>query len=198
MRAFVAVFPPPRIRAAAVAGARATVRRLAGGDRVQWTRPENVHLTLKFLGNAREEILGDLRAALENICAAHMPFDVELAGLGAFPSARRARILWLGIGAGFEELRSLAADVDIALMSLGFEREERPYTPHLTLGRIRGRPASLDLPPDAVEFRFRVPRVDLVESTLTPEGAVYKTVGAFALGRGTRERARGLPEERRS
>ncbi len=185
MRTFVAVFPPLRIGAATTTGARETVRRLGGSaDRVRWARPENVHLTLKFLGDVREEVLGDLHAALEEVCAGHAPFDVELAGLGAFPSAQRARVLWAGVGTGFEELRSLAADLDEALSPLGFEREERPYTPHLTLGRVRGRPVSFDLPPDAGGAEFRVRRVELVQSTLPQGGAVYKTIGAFALREG--------------
>ena len=180
MRTFVAVFPPPEIRAAAIAGARETVRRL--GDRVRWIKPENVHLTLKFLGDVREEALGTLCASLEEICARHAPFDVELVGLGAFPSARRARILWVGVGAGSDQLRALAADLDAAFASLGFEREKRSYAPHMTLGRVRGRPASFDLPSDAKDLGFRVRRVELVESTLAPEGALYRTVKAFALG----------------
>ena len=184
MRTFVAIFPPSGLQAAVTTGARETVHRLGGlANRVRWVRPENVHLTLKFLGDIREEALGDLRAALEKVCAGHAPFDVEVAGLGAFPSAQRARILWAGVrGAGFEELRSLAADLDDAIASLGFEREERPYTPHLTLGRVRGQPGNLDpLPEDAENSGFRVRQVELVESTLTPKGAVYQTVGAFAL-----------------
>ncbi len=187
MRAFVAVFPPLKIRAATTTGARETVRRLGGpADRVRWAKPENVHLTLRFLGNVREEVLGDLHAALEEVCAGHAPFEVELAGLGAFPSARRARVLWTGVGAGFEELGSLAADLDEALSPLGFKREERPYTPHLTLGRVRGRPVSFDLPPEAGGPKFQVRHVELVESTLTQGGAAYKTVGTFALREGGR------------
>ena len=179
MRAFVAIFPPPEIQAAAIARALESVRRL--GNRVRWTKPENVHLTLKFLGDIQEEVLGNLCAALEEVCTKHTPFHVELARLGAFPSAWRARILWVGGGAGFDRLRVLAADLDDAFAPLGFEREERPYTPHLTLGRVRGRPASFDPPPDAGGLGFRVRRVELVKSTLTSEGAVYRTVEAFAL-----------------
>ena len=182
MRTFVAVFPPPRVRAAAVAGAREAVRRLGGpADRVRWVRPENAHLTLKFLGDVREEVLGNLRVALEKACAGHAPFDVELAAFGAFPSARRARTLWAGVGAGSDRLRSLAAGLDAALAPLGFEREERAFAPHLTLGRIPGRPVSFDPPPDAEGLGFRVRHVELVESTLTPQGAVYRTVRTFAL-----------------
>lgn len=184
MRAFVAVFPPLEVRAAAVAGARAAVRRPSGdpsGDRVRWTRPENVHLTLKFLGDVREEVLGDLSEVLGEVCANHAPFDAGLLGLGAFPSARRARILWAGVGAGAGALISLATELDGALASLGFEREKRLYTPHLTLGRVRGRPASLNLPPPPKTREFRVRRVELVKSTLTERGAVYETVEDFAL-----------------
>lgn len=179
MRAFIAIFPPPEIRAAAVARAREAVRHL--GNRVRWAKPENVHLTLKFLGDVREEALDDLCAALGETCARHAPLDVGLAGLGAFPSARRARILWVSAEASSDRLRALAVDLDAALAPLGFEREERAFVPHMTLGRVRGRPASFDLPPDAQRLGFRVRRVELVESTLTPEGAVYRTVRAFAL-----------------
>jgi len=177
VRVFVAIFPPPEIRKKTLVSAR----RLSSEDRVRWTRPENVHLTLKFLGDVRKETLDDLRAALGEACAGHAPFDVALAGLGAFPSTRRARILWAGVGAGSNRLRSLATDIDAALAHLGFEREKRPYVPHLTLGRVRGRPASLDLPSTTRELRFRVRHVELMESTLTAEGATYRTVEDFAL-----------------
>jgi RNA 2',3'-cyclic 3'-phosphodiesterase len=178
MRAFVAVFPPPEVRREALAWAT----RLTSDDRVRWTRPENVHLTLKFLGDVRAESLDGIRVALGEVCAEHAPFDAVLAELGAFPSARRAKILWVGVGAGSERLRSLAADVDDALASLGFEREKRPYVPHLTLGRVRGRTLNFDLPPGVEGTGFRVRRVELTESTLAPKGATYRTVGDFALG----------------
>lgn len=173
MRAFVAIFPPPEVREKALG----TARRLIPNSRIRWSKPENVHLTLKFLGDVREETLGDLHAILEGVCARHAPFDVGLAGLGAFPSARRARILWTGVDRGSEQLRSLAADLDEALVSLSFEREERSYEPHLTLGRVRGRPVSLKLPGEAnQDLRFQTRRVELTQSTLTDKGAVYKTV----------------------
>jgi RNA 2',3'-cyclic 3'-phosphodiesterase len=178
MRAFVAVFPPPEVRRETLAWAR----RLPSGNRVRWTRPENVHLTLKFLGDIRAEALDGIRAALGEVCAKHAPFDVALTELGAFPSARRAKILWIGVGVGSDRLRSLAADVDDVLAPLGFEREKRPYVPHLTIGRVRGRPVNLDLPSGVEGTGFRVGRVELTESTLAAEGATYRTIGDFALG----------------
>jgi RNA 2',3'-cyclic 3'-phosphodiesterase len=178
VRTFVAVFPPPEVQERALAMAR----RLPLGGRVRWSRPENVHLTLKFLGDIREEILDNLCTALEKVCERHTAFDVGLAVLGAFPSARRAQILWAGVGEGSDRLRRLAESLDAAFAPLGFEREKRPYTPHLTLGRARGKPASFDPPPVEEDLgEFRVGRVELTESTLTHEGAIYRTVRAFAL-----------------
>jgi RNA 2',3'-cyclic 3'-phosphodiesterase len=177
VRTFVAVFPPPEVREEALARAR----RLSMGGRVRWSRPENVHLTLKFLGDVREEVLDDLCATLEEVCGRHAAFDAELAGFGAFPSARRVQILWAGISAGSSGLRSLATDLDAALAPLGFEREKRPYTPHLTLGRARSKPASFEPSPEEYLGEFRVRYVELTESKLTSEGAIYRTVRAFAL-----------------
>ncbi len=177
MRTFVAVFPPPEVREAALARAR----RLSVGGRMWWSRPENVHLTLKFLGDVQEEVLDDLYTTLEEVCGRHAGFDAELAGFGAFPSARRAQILWAGISAGSGGLRSLATDLDATLAPLGFEREKRPYTPHLTLGRARSKPASFEPSPEEYIGEFRVRYVELTESKLTPEGAIYRTVRAFAL-----------------
>lgn len=179
MRTFIAVFPPLEIREEALAKAR----RLFVGERVRWARPENVHLTLKFLGDVREEGLDDLCAALEEVCRRQAAFDADLAGFGAFPSAQRAQILWVGIGAGSSELRSLAANLDTALAPLGFEREKRPYIPHLTLARTRSKAARASFKPLPEEYlgKFQVRHVELAESTLAPEGATYSTVRAFAL-----------------
>ena len=179
MRIFVAIFPPLEIRRKALEKAL----RPPLGQQVRWIAPRNAHLTLKFLGDVQEEVLGDLRVILEETCDRHATFGIELKELGAFPSARRSRIIWAGVGVGSEELRSLAADLDKALVPLGFEREERPYTPHLTLGRVRGRPADLSPLSDTMDLNFRVRYVELVESRLTERGAIYQTIEAFALRR---------------
>ncbi len=178
MRLFVAVFPPPEVREEA----SRTARRLLSDGRIRWSRPENVHLTLKFLGDVDEESLDGLRTVLKDACAAHAPFEARLAGLGAFPSARRARIIWSGVGTGSEQLRSLAANIDVALSYSGFERETRPYEPHLTLGRVRGQPVSLDLPQEAGNgLLFKIRRIELIESTLADKGPVYKSIEDFVL-----------------
>ena len=177
MRTFIAVFPPLEIREEALARAR----RLSLRGRVRWSKPENIHLTLKFLGDVREEMLDGLCDALEEVCGHHTTFDTGLVGFGAFPSPRHAQVLWAGIGTGFDGLRSLAANLDTALAPLGFGREKRPYIPHLTLARTRSKAASIKPPPEENLGEFQVRHVELTESTLAPEGATYRTVRAFAL-----------------
>ena len=177
VRAFVAVFPPPEVRETLVRAAR----KLPVGGEVRWVRPANVHLTLKFLGDVAEADLSRVGAVLEAIRGRHEPFEVAFSGFGAFPSGRRARILWAGIGEGSERLRALARDVELSLEPLGFEREARPYTPHLTLGRARGRPASLVDTAEASEPgpHFWVRRMELMKSVLGGAGAEYSTLAAY-------------------
>jgi RNA 2',3'-cyclic 3'-phosphodiesterase len=178
VRAFVAVFPPPEVREALADAARS----LPVTGKVRFTAPANIHLTLKFLGDVREEDLARVADALEPVRERHGPFEAAISGFGAFPSARRAKILWAGVGEGSEALISLSRDVEESLEPLGFERENRPYVPHLTLGRARGRPAKLEdagVPPRV--SRFLVDRVELVRSTLGKDGAVYSTLAAYPL-----------------
>lgn len=180
MRLFVAVFPPIEVRQAALHAARDAMRDLE--DRVRWTRLENVHLTLKFLGEVSDEKLKQVSAALREVCASHTPFDASLASIGAFPSERRARVVWAGTGAGSEELGVLAADVEAALESLGFGREGRAFVPHATLGRVRGKPVGLELPAVVPgEPGFGVACIDVVKSTLAQRGSVYETLESLTL-----------------
>lgn len=178
MRAFVAVFPPPEVQEA-LAGA---AHRLPVVGKARLTPPANVHLTLKFLGDVPEDDLSRVAEALESLRERHEPFEASISGFGAFPSPKKARILWAGIGQGSDRLRALARDVDESLEPLGFERENRPYFPHLTLGRARGRPVVLETveTPSPVPG-FPVRRVDLVQSVLGEGGAAYSTLAAYPL-----------------
>jgi len=178
VRAFVAVFPPLPVRRA-LAGA---ARELQMAGEVRWVRPENLHLTLKFLGEISDDDLSLVSGALEPLGPRYAPFEAGLSGFGAFPSPKRARIVWAGIGEGSEPLRSLATDVEASLEPLGFVREGREYTPHLTLGRARGRPVRLGAveSPSALPG-FTVTGVELVESTLGAAGATYSTLATYPL-----------------
>jgi RNA 2',3'-cyclic 3'-phosphodiesterase len=178
VRTFVAVFPPPEVREALIGAAR----ELPVTGKVRWVRPANVHLTLKFLGEVSEDALVRVAEALEPVRLRHHPFEVEFSGFGAFPSARRARILWAGISEGSDRLRALARDVEVSLESLGFEREDRAYVPHLTLGRARGRPVALtavETPPTVPGFSVR--HMELVKSVPGEAGTTYSTLANYLL-----------------
>jgi RNA 2',3'-cyclic 3'-phosphodiesterase len=172
VRTFVAVFPPPAIREALFRAAR----DLPASKAFRLIGPEKLHLTLKFLGNVAEDDLSRVAQALEPLRERHEPFEVSISGFGAFPSERKARILWAGVGEGSEPLRAVALSVEDLLEPAGFGREQRPYVPHLTLGRARGRQAKLDdasvSPP---VLRFTLSSVDLVES-VPGEGEVTYSV----------------------
>jgi RNA 2',3'-cyclic 3'-phosphodiesterase len=179
VRAFVAIFPPPETREALVGAAR----ELPVDGAVRWVRPENVHLTLKFLGEvSKEDLLDRVAEALEAVCGRHAPFEAGPSAFGAFPTAKRARILWAGIHEGSARLRALAEDVEASLEPLGFGREDRAYTPHLTLGRARGGAVVLEAveTPSTVP-NFSVRNVELVQSVLGGAGAAYSTLATYPL-----------------
>lgn len=107
------------------------------GTGVKWTRPENLHLTLLFLGEVEELEVVSICRVVQQRARKHAPFSLEVAGLGAFPNTRRPKILWAGITDGVAELRALHADLEEGLLDLScYRREDREYTPHLTLGRL--------------------------------------------------------------
>jgi 2'-5' RNA ligase len=170
MRTFVAVFPPRRVREALSRAAH----NLPTSRDFRLIGPEKLHLTLKFLGDVAEDKLSRVTQALEPLSERHEPFEVSTSGFGAFPSEKKARILWAGVGEGSESLRAVAQNVEDLLGPAGFAREQRPYVPHLTLARARGRQAKLEVasvsPP---ALRFTVSGVDLVKSTPGADGVTY-------------------------
>ncbi len=179
MRAFVAVFPPPEVREALLGAAH----ELPVAGAVRWIRPENVHLTLKFLGDIPNgELLDRVGVALEAVCGRHEPFEAGTSAFGAFPSTGRARILWAGIDEGSDRLRALAEDVETSLEPLGFGREDRAYTPHLTLGRARTRPVVLgDAEAPSTVPSFTVRDAKLVQSVPGGAGVTYSTLATYLL-----------------
>ena len=177
MRTFVAIFPPQRVREALFRAAR----DLPASKAFRLIGPEKLHLTLKFLGNVAEDDLSRVEQALEPLRGRHEPFEVSTSDFGAFPSERRARILWAGVGEGSGPLRVVAQSVDDLLEPAGFGREHRPYVPHLTLGRARGpgvkiEDTSVSLP----TLRFSVSGVDLVESVPGEGGVTYSVLETYS------------------
>ncbi|MGH7672820.1 MAG: RNA 2',3'-cyclic phosphodiesterase, partial [Gemmatimonadales bacterium] len=133
IRSFVAILLPDAVREAVAA---ATERLRSLGGVVAWVPPQNLHVTLQFLGGQSEEGLVAAEAALDDAATRSVPIEVTLHGIGAFPGLERPRILWIGLAQGALEARALQARVADALAAAGFPREERPWHPHLTIGRV--------------------------------------------------------------
>jgi len=151
---------------------------------VAWVARDNLHLTLKFLGGVEPDRLDTLAETLTTAVARRPVFALTVRGLGAFPSRTRARVLWAGVDAG-AALATLATGIDAAVEPLGFAREARPFSAHVTLGRVREpRPnprLAEALALDDVLGRQRVVRVSLMRSELSPRGARYTELATAAL-----------------
>ena len=179
-RLFLAVFPSAAVLAGA---ARVTDALRERGDGVAWVKRENMHYTLRFLGEVDAESAVAAAEAANEAAAAHAPFAAALAPAGAFPEPRRARVLWLGMSAGAAAMCALAATLEDALAARGFARDAQPFSPHLTLGRVRlpgDWTARLAAAP-APRARFRVERIELVRSTLGAGGSRYERLHGAAL-----------------
>jgi 2'-5' RNA ligase len=175
-RTFIAIELSPPVRARFDELQR--LLKPAGAD-VRWVRPDRAHLTLKFLGDATDEQIEAMEAALDEIAPATAPFEVAFGGVGVFPNERRPRVLWIGITDGVEELRSLASAVDARAEAAGFERERRAFSAHVTLGRFRS-PAGWERLHELVESnaafdagRLEAREVALIHSILSPQGPTY-------------------------
>lgn len=146
-------------------------------------RPEGAHLTLRFLGEASPAAVGDVREALARAASLCPPFDARLRGLGTFPERGSPRILWLGVLVP-DAVLLLQAACERAAVAAGFPPEERPFRPHLTLGRWRQREKRPELPADVDLGLARVVSLVLFRSDLRREGAVYTPLARFPLGEG--------------
>lgn len=195
IRAFVAVELTEDVRRA-IAQVQAQVkaelsrelRRTAPDARLQWVRPQSSHLTLKFLGDIREDQVDEIAQTLAQVAARRPAFSLAIAGLGVFPDARAPRVLWVGLN-GAEPVIGLARAVDQALAELSFAPEARPFNPHLTLARIKERAREIGSalgtlgllaqagpqgnPPGNPVATLPVRSIALMRSELRPSGAVY-------------------------
>jgi len=188
LRLFVALFPPPEVVGAADA-AFEPLRRELEASAIRWTAPEQIHLTLNFIGPATRERAGAFSDAIAAAAARHAAFEIVAAGAGVFPDARRPRVIWAGLAGQTDYLGALKKDLDGALAPLGFKPEERPFHPHLTFGRVNGlSPREREaLGGHLVRLggtRFGVWRareIRLMRSVLLPQGAQYSVLESFGL-----------------
>jgi len=161
---------------------------------VRWVSPEKIHVTLKFLGEIPAEQVETVCQATARVAASTAPFELEAAGAGVFPNLRRPRVVWVGVQGDLSALHALQASLERELAQAGFPREERPFSPHLTLGRVQERAApaearSLGQAVAALEVpslgRWRVEQVVVMRSDLRPEGPMYTPMRVLRLGGGS-------------
>ncbi|MFO8073720.1 MAG: RNA 2',3'-cyclic phosphodiesterase [Polyangia bacterium] len=155
------------------------------GLRVRWVPPQNLHVTLRFLGQLTEPMIRSIQDALEPIAERHPPFEMRSSGLGAFPDIERPRVIWLGVETPEDELRGLHDDVAAVLDEIGFESEPRPFHSHLTLGRVKkgsagGAAALAEMdPPEAGTSLVR--ELVCYRSDLHTDGADYRALWRLRL-----------------
>jgi len=185
MRTFIAIEVPDEIKAALTE----VQRRLKGSGVVDasWLRPEGIHLTLKFLGEVLESKIPDIINGLRSAAEGTGSFRLEVSGIGTFPNPKNARVVWVGLSGEVEKLTRLQAAVEEAVSAIGFERDSRAFTPHLTLGRIkyiRSRDKWLKALDEVKDIRlsgFDVTAVSLIKSELKPSGAEYTEISRTEL-----------------
>lgn len=184
LRCFVAIAIPPQVRSA-IDKEMEMLRHL--GRDIKWVSPANIHLTLKFLGDTPEDRIDDIEAALMGAATGIGPIRADATGAGAFPNPRRPNVFWAGLTVP-DELGILKERIEAALANLGFQREDRPFRPHLTVGRLRrgGHPpkrlmAALEEIKDIFFGTFEINELLLMKSDLEPKGPVYTTLRTIPL-----------------
>jgi RNA 2',3'-cyclic 3'-phosphodiesterase len=188
IRAFLAIAPS----AAVVQEIGSIQRRLqhSCSFAIRWLKPESIHLTLKFFGDVSEEDIMVLARIVEQHSPVLAPLQLTVKKLGVFPSLHRPRVLWIGLEGETAPLSTLQQNLEQGWAACGFNREDRAFRPHLTIGRIK----SPRLAGDPVKFMaqagdcstgsFRADGLTLFQSLLTPQGAVYTQLAWFPFGGG--------------
>jgi 2'-5' RNA ligase len=184
-RTFIAVDIGDATRASATALQKELSK---GGADVKWGAPETMHVTLLFLGEVDDRELHAVCRAVKEVAAGEPPFALRVAGVGAFPTPRRPKIVWAGITEGAEPLRRLYSALEGRMLELGcYRKEERGYTPHLTLGRAKSDADSAALAAEIPKRaawdggRTTADEVLVFGSELTRDGPVYTVIGRAPL-----------------
>ena len=175
IRTFIAINIPDHVREAIREFQKKLKEHRAD---VKWVRPESIHITLKFLGDVEIGRIDKIAHAVQDAVKDTEPFAVSVSGVGMFPNERRPRVLWVGVKEGAEILSDLAGKIDHALSTMGFEKEKRKYSAHLTLGRVRSpgyiEKTVKDMRSMGFESEpFTVGSIEVMKSQLLKTGALY-------------------------
>jgi len=190
MRVFIAVELPERTKKEI---ARVQERIKNTSNRIKWVDPSSIHITLKFLGELKEDLLSGVFKTTREVAEKFSPFTIKIRGTGAFPNPGNPRVIWMGIEEGSSQLARIAEELEKKLSHQGFPRERRKWVPHLTLGRVKELKDRENIkklitkeeqtPGGVVE----VERITVMQSRLTPQGAIYIPLQCFSLKGGEDE-----------
>ena len=188
IRSFIAIELPEEVKT----GLRRiqTELKLPEHTFVKWVAPESIHLTLKFLGNISPQKVTEITRVMEQASQEVVPFQLEVTEVGAFPNLRQPRVLWLGIKGAIDKLVAWQQRIDSGLVPMGFPKETRPFTPHLTLARLRDGVSPKDRvsfgelitkTPVEASYKIDVNSLSLMKSQLLPGGAAYSRLAEVKL-----------------
>jgi 2'-5' RNA ligase len=155
---------------------------------IKWVVPENLHLTLKFLGSTPEDMIPKIGETLENVRSSYDPFYIRIYSTGVFPNKKYPRVIWAGIEDS-AALKKLSDDIELSMSVLGYPKEGREYKPHLTLGRVRSRQEIINVVTELDNFRekefgtLHVNGIKLMKSELNPKGAEYSCLFDIPFGK---------------
>jgi 2'-5' RNA ligase len=155
--------------------------------KIDWVRSDQLHLTLKFLGDTTESSIGRVQSTIKNITKETSPFDLKIQGTGCFPKVERPRVMWAGIEGAIKSLYDLLEMIQIKLDPLGFPKDIKPFHPHITLGRAkypqkRTPDISTFLNSNYDSIPFRIEKVQYISSELFPNGPIYTILSTHFFG----------------
>ena len=187
IRTFIALELPTTVRSQLEEWARKLLPFWPEGA-LRWVKADNLHLTLRFLGDTQYGSVPELVSGIDGIARQQTAFDVVLSQLGGFPSLRRGQAIWVGVGEGEDDqvLAPLQKEVERLARRLGWQRQRQAFRPHITLARVRGRGQrgrfGEDRPPEVPGQRFQMTGMTLFHSNLTPAGAEYHALHRAEFG----------------
>jgi len=188
IRAFIAVELPEGLKTE-LTGLKSLLKKTSPPV-VKWVDPNSIHITLKFFGEISEDSIDELMLALEESAQGVPLFKLEVSDVGAFPDLRRAQVVWVGVKGEVDKIAQLQQRIESNTEQLGFPRESRVFTPHLTIGRVRNEASLTErerLGKILTETKFtaltniETAAVNLMKSQLMPTGAIYTCIGQVKL-----------------
>ncbi len=177
MRLFIAL-PLPREIEEELGRIIFILKQKGGGGRIKWVAPKNIHMTVRFLGDTDEDKVPAVKESIQRVASRYKVVECVVDTLGAFPDLKRPRVFWAGLSGGIELLESIAVDMEEEMRRLGFPPEDKKFKPHLTLGRVKESYGLEDLAAymrnyQVAPISFRLDKLVLFKSILTPQGPIY-------------------------